>query len=57
MVKECGISLSIFRMFLENQDKIKTKTAKESEIGNRQEEKNMPTFSKLTAWVVLWEQS
>lgn len=57
MVKECGISLSIFCMFLENQDKIKTKTAKESEIGNRREEKNMPISSELTAWVVLWEQS
>lgn len=49
MIKEYGISLSIFCMFLENQDKIKRKTAKESEIGNGGEEKNMPTFSKLTA--------
>lgn len=40
MVKERGISLSIFCMLLENQDRIKTnkqtkKTAKGSEIGNR----------------------
>ena len=35
MVKEYGISLSVFCMFLENQDKIKRKTAKESEIGSR----------------------
>lgn len=35
MVKEYGVTLSIFCMFLENKDRIKRKAAKGSEIGNR----------------------
>lgn len=35
MVKESGVSLSIFCIFLENWDKIKRKAAKGSEIGSR----------------------
>lgn len=43
MVKESGVSLSVFCIFLENWDKIKRKAAKGSEIGSRTRGENLPT--------------
>lgn len=56
MVKESGVSWSIFRMFLERWDKTKRKAAEGMKLVAEREEENLPTY-KLNAWMVLPGQS
>lgn len=45
MVKESGVSLSIFRMFLEHWDKTKRKAAEGMKSVAEREEENLPTYT------------